>query len=191
MSTRSSLPPAASLPRAQLDEAQDGSPASSVVRGFRRGKLDAFAPLMGTMPDADVARLARSSVAGVKAHRARHGIAPWVGEAVGRRPTELAVTRDRRRPSASAVAGRVSGPSVRAGAAGASAGPAAHGSRRAAPATPCRAFSAEATGPTGTARVVVTSPDFVGAARVAEAVFALRPDGPWALRAVRDVGEAG
>lgn len=55
---------------------------------FRRGKLDAFAHLMGTMADSEIARMANSSVAGVKAHRARHGIKAWA--AVARR-TDTAV----------------------------------------------------------------------------------------------------
>lgn len=43
---------------------------------FRRGKLDAFAHLMGKESDATIAALAGATRAGVKAHRERHGIAP-------------------------------------------------------------------------------------------------------------------
>lgn len=195
MSTRSSSPPAVPLPRAPQDGLRDGATVEREARGFRRGKLDAFAYLMGTMPDADVARLAGSSVAGVKAHRARHGIARWVGEAVGRRPAELPVNSARRRGPAAAPAGAPgSGLGVRGSAAMAgrgSVGLVALQSRPAAPARPARAFAADATGPAGSARVVVTGSDIVSAARVAEAVFALRPGGPWALRAVCDLGDAG
>jgi len=123
---------------------------------------------MGTIPDADVARLAGASVAGVKAHRARHGIQRWVGETAGRRPTELPVTSGRR-----------------------PVGPLALQPRPVASARPGRAFAADATGPAGSARVVVTGSDIVSAARVAEAVLAVRPGGPWALRAVCDLGDAG
>lgn len=191
MSTRSSSPLAAPLPRAPLDDPREGAPAAPDAR-YRRGKLDAFAHLMGTMPDADVARLARSSVAGVKAHRARHGIPRWVGETAGRRPAERVIPSDRRglADAASAGAASASGLGTRAVAA-VTAGLAAGALQRATPARPWRAFVAEATGPSGGARVVVTGPDIVSAARSAVAVLAVRPGGPWALHALCDLGDAG
>ncbi len=60
-------------------------------KSFRRGKLDAFAHLMGTMADSEIARRANSSVAGVEAHRARHNIKAWANTPRREEPRPAAV----------------------------------------------------------------------------------------------------
>lgn len=195
MSTRPPVLPSSSLP---------GTPeapraATTGERGapvFRRGKLDAFAHLMGTMADAEVARLAGSSVAGVKAHRARHGITRWPGEPEGRRPHFVPAIVVRARSTDERPRDRAAAPAARR-AAGAAA-PSRPGKVHAAQlghsdtvASPRRAFVVEATSGSGKANLVVAGTDIVSAARAAEALLALRAGGPWALRSVGDVGEAG
>lgn len=97
------VPPTMATAKAAAPKAPAAKAAAPTddPKQFRRGKLDAFAHLMGTMADSEIARMANSSVAGVKAHRARHGIKAWA--AVARR-TDTAVAKPAVAMAASAVA---------------------------------------------------------------------------------------